>query len=330
MVCKLKDVAEKLGISINTVSRALNDKSGMSDELKHKIKETAKELGYVHNMSASFLRTGRTNTIAIVYDNFFNPYYSIVTSILQREFSNKGYDVFIVSAKRRAVLDEETAQKIISRGVDAIVTFLEVNDNALKLIKKAKKEVLLIGRRSLNSANYLTFDDEYGSYLATKYLIECGHKDILYFSVRLRVSCAVDRLNGYKRAFKEANLEVKEENILYITDTCLNGSQFVLEAEKRNLKYTAILAFNDILAYGAIHELNNLGKKVPEDISVIGFDNVEENMFLPIGLTSINLDKEAICLETVNRVISALNKKKTKFNKLPIPNLVVRRTVKKI
>ena len=66
MVCKLKDVAEKLGISINTVSRALNDKSGMSDELKHKIKETAKELGYVHNMSASYLRTGRTNTIAIV------------------------------------------------------------------------------------------------------------------------------------------------------------------------------------------------------------------------------------------------------------------------
>ena len=230
----------------------------------------------------------------------------------------------------RALLDESCTQKILARGVDAIVSFIEVEKKALNLIKQNNKKILVIGRKSNNGADYLSFNDELGSYLATKHLIEMGHKDILYFSARLRFSCAVDRLNGYKRALSEANIEIKEENIIYVSDTCLNGCDFINEAQNRNLKYTAILSFNDMFAYGAIDQLNNYNKKVPEDVSIIGFDNIESSLHLPVGLTTIDFNKEALCNSTVKKIIKYVKKQKEYVIELPNPKLIIRNTVKKI
>lgn len=294
MICTLKDIAKALGITVNTVSHALLDKDDISEALKEKVRAKAAEMGYVANRSAAFLRTGKTRTIAIVYDDYINPYYSLVTGYIQRVFEAHGYNVMIFTDTcDEAHLRYKTAQNIVSTGADGVLSFLDIEPEAFKLLSGAGRHVLMLGRRSADpSIDCVTGDDVIGGYLATRHLIEKGHRDILMFGASERVSCVRDRVEGYRRALEEAGVAYRPQNVLYMAhDNVYSGKTLVRIAEERGLKYTAVFCFNDLLAFETMAGLEAFGKRVPEDVSVVGFDHLESHLFLPIHLTTIDADK---------------------------------------
>ena len=333
MVCRLKDIADALHISANTVSCALKGRGKMSDELRAKIKQKAAEMGYVSNMSASALRTGHSKAIAIVYDNNFNPYYSIVTGLLQKRFSIEKYDVMMFSDwSHKALLSADMVRQMLARGIDGIVSFLDPEEAALDLIAATGKKLFILGREcSREGVDSIVSDDETGGYIATKHLIENGHRDILMLTANPKISCAQRRLAGYQRALREAKISFRNELILQMGIDGLNGKDLIKIASARKLPYSAVFCFNDMLAYAAIMQLGELRKRVPEDISVVGYDHVESHYFLPIGLTTIDTDKETMVDIAVRKMIAMLNgDKDMQLPVLPAPRLIVGKTVKKI
>lgn len=329
MICRMEDIAKALGITVNTVSRALRDKNDISKELKEKVKAKAAEMGYVPDLNAKYMRTKKTKIIAIVYDYILNPYYSIVTEILQNRLSKEGYNLIIFTeSNKEALFTEELARKILSRGVDGIISFLEPNENATQLIKKFGCYLMILGRDcSHNDIDSITTDDVTGGYLATKFLIDNGHKDILLFSTQHKISCAVQRIEGYKKALKEAGLKVNENNILY----SVSGRHMTEEALKNNLKFSAVICFNDMMAFETIYTLGEKGKKVPQDVSVVGYDYIESHFITPVRLTTIDTDKVQTAQVAAEVLLTKLgDRKQKKFYKTHTPELVEGTTVSKL
>ena len=332
MVCRLKDIAAALNISANTVSCALKGTGKMSDELRARIKRKAAEMGYVSNLSASALRTGFSKAIAIVYDNNFNPYYSIMTGLLQKRFSVEKYDVMIFSDwSHRGLLSADMVRQMLARGIDGIVSFLDAEEEAYDLIESTGKKLFILGRESKRpGVETVLTDDETGAYIATKYLIENGHRNILYFTVKLSISCAQRRLDGHRRALAEAKIPFREENVLCIGSDGGSGREMVMTAAARKLSYTAIFCFNDMFALASMMQLGEYGIRVPEDISVIGYDHVESHYFLPIGLTTIDTDKVGMADMAVRKMVAMLEGKEEPQTALAPPRLIVGKTVAKI
>ena len=333
MVCTLKDIARALGVTVNTVSHALADKDDISVETKRKVREKAAELGYVINRSAQFLRTGRTRIIAIVYDDYTNPYYSVVTGLIRNAVEAYGYNILIVTdTNDAALLRYKTVQNVLSTGADGIISFLDVEPQAAELIRASGKAFLMLGRNSVDrTIDCMTVDDEQGGYLATRHLIDNGHRDILMFGAAADVSCVLQRRAGYRRALNEAGIAYRDEYVLYTAhDGVYHGTQMVHIAEECGLPYTAIFCFNDLLAFQAIAGLNEVGKRVPDDVSVVGYDYIESHLFLPIGLTTIDTDKPRLAEAAAHEMLKKLAHTNIKSNPLAAPALVPGRTVRNI
>ncbi|MDR2201762.1 MAG: LacI family transcriptional regulator, partial [Clostridiales bacterium] len=330
MLCKLKDIAIELNVSVNTVSRALKDMPDISDALKEKINRKAVEMGYIPSMSAKFLRTGKTKTIAIVYDQFINPYYSIVTDILHKKLSAENYNLIIFTDDSGGKLSLPTVRNILSRGADGVISFLDVDAETKRLFDVRGVYVLLLGRNSFGVADSITTDDEAGGYIAAKYLVDCGHRKILMLSGPKDISCFAQRLNGFMRAVVEAGITESEYKVLTIGDDGATAAELLKSAGAR-FDYTAIFCYNDLLAYDVIRTLKNLRLNVPNDVSVIGYDYIESDLPLPYGLASIDTDKAQVAdVASEVMLIKMENRNARAFTKVQTPRLVEGETVNKL
>lgn len=330
MVCRLKDIAEAMSISVNTVSRALNGKDCVSEELRAQIKAKAIELGYVTNINASALRTGQTKTIAIIYDNFFNPYYSVMTGILQRNLFKEGYCAFIVSEGIHPTINYDMAQRILARGVDGVISFVGPDSDARKLFETAQKPLLLLGRKpDCEGMDFIAPDDEAGARRATEFLLDMGHRDIVMFSAKQRHPCSVERTRGFCNALAERGLS-GEDRIFYIGKDGENIGEITDAALASGKKFSAIFCFNDMMAFAAMRRLSRHGLRVPDDVSVIGYDYIESDLMLPVELTSVDTDKNKLAEIAVARIIDVLEKRNGCAYEMPMPVVAVGKTVKKV
>lgn len=334
MICTLKDIALALNVSVNTVSHALKDKPDISEEMKRKVRCKAQEMGYIANRSAQFLRTGKTRLIAVAFDHIVNPYYSIMTGYIQDALRAENYNVMIVTdANDDAILRYETVQNILSTGADGIISFLDVDPKGVELIRRSNKYLLILGRNSADKGiDCITTDDVKGGYLATKHLIDKGHRDILIFLVTETLSCVQDRLAGYKKALSEAGIPYDEQKVLFMgKNNVYDGRALVRIAEERKLKYTAVFCFNDLLAFETITGLKELGKSVPQDVSVAGYDHVESQLIFPINLTTIDSDKKQVADVAVQVMLYKMeNRNARAFAKIHTPVLHEGDTVRNI
>lgn len=295
MNCRLKDIAEELNLSINTVSSALKDRGRIKKETVTLVKKTAHDMGYIPNSNAQSLRTNCTKTISVVYDQFINPYYSIVTDLLNKKFNKHGYNLIIYSdIDSGSKLTAKIAMKILARKVDGIISFLEIDDNAIGIIKNSNTPLLVLGRDMKDvGVDCIYSDDETGGYIATKYLLEQGHRKIMLVGFAENLSCGILRINGHKRALNEFGIKYDEKMCVPNLNQG-NGIGLMEYVSKNNIDYTALFCFNDILAFDCIYRLEQAGVNVPKDVSVVGYDNIQSHLLIPCQLTTIDADKEQL------------------------------------
>lgn len=290
----IKDVAKKVGVSVATVSYVLNGKKKISEDTKKKIYEAIEELNYIPNINAQGLNSHSSRLIGVVVPQtengdklmFQNAFYGEVLGSIEYWARQKGYHV-IVSATDT---NESYLKLAKQRNLDGIIVIGMYPDEFYKELKKTDIPIVLIDSYC-NDFYYhsIRIDDAYGSYLATKYLLENGHSEIAFFVGQVKDNGVMKkRLLGYKQALEQFGVEYNEKYIFEGQIDYDSGIKLADKLVNSKLPITAIVCAADILAIGVMSELYKLGVKVPDDISIVGFDDLETSKYLTPALTTIH------------------------------------------
>ncbi len=302
---RLKDIANRTGYSINTVSHALRGIDDIGEETRNLILKTAQELGYVQNSIAKSMRLGYTKTIAVIIGDISNPHFAIITKEIETTANKKGYSVFLLNTNEDEEQEMSAIRSTIEHGVDGIILCpVQKTTRNIHYLKKTGIPFVLIGRYfpDMKDIHYTICNDKKGGYLATEYLIKHGHKKILMLSGPTHISSSKERLEGYRAALEDYGIEFDESRIIFVPVTEMDCSK-VLPQDG----YTAIFAFSDLIAWNAWKVLRKRGKSVPGDVSIIGFDHIQSRLSLPYCLCSISTYKAKMSITSVEMLINLID-----------------------
>lgn len=299
MKARLKDIAAATGFSVNTVSHALRDMPDISGTTKEIIRQAARELGYIPNLQASSIKSGKSRMISIILPDIANPHFTIVFREIEEYFRKLGITPFFINTNEDPEEELNAVRLSIGQNVDGVILCpTQVHGHSIHLLQDSGIPFVLIGRHfgTEMKANYVVCDDTQGAYLATAHLLELGHRKIAYCKTNDHISSDTERFAGYQKAMAEAGETVAPELVLQLSPTGAHSGEAIRAFLEANPACTAVLAFSDILAYAVIRELLAMGRRVPEDVSVMGFDNICSDYALPIQLSSVSVSKKHMAL----------------------------------
>ncbi|WPK13948.1 MULTISPECIES: LacI family DNA-binding transcriptional regulator [Bacillales] len=278
-----KDVAKLAGVSQTTVSRVLNTPDLVKASTVNKVLKAIEQLNYIPNEQARLLVTSRTNTIALLSGPLHNPFFSDTTAAIVKYANSKGYKVDV-----QFVQDEELEHaysKILERKVDGIIlSCILYEDPFFEKLKRLDIPFITFNRKHQSNENFVEIDNEQAGYIAAQTLQTVGHKHIAYVGGHLTVSTYANRFKGALRVLGET---IPEEYIYHSNTTRTSISQGIDYLLQQPTVPTAIIGASDSIALNVIDELLKRNIRVPEDISVIGIDNVELAAYEQIQLTTV-------------------------------------------
>ena len=334
----IKDVAKKAGVSPATVSLVLNKSTlPISDETKEKVLKVAKELNYRPNMLAVSLATKRSNSIGLILPDVSNPFFSSISKCVQQSAMNRNFAVVTCSTNDDWASTCNYLKFFSDRGVDGIILtqsdFQSEEETAsiLNLIEDIQIPMVLIDRVYETSLlPSVLVDQEKAGYLATQALLETGHRRIGCVAGPLGIYGTRKRLEGYKKALSEYNLEYDSSLVFegkYDLQTGINSVPYML-----GKKVTGVFCFADFIATGVYQGIRNLGRRIPDDLSVVSIDDTILAEAVQPPLTSVAQPIEEIASVAVNTLIQIINNEGNNSNTIHKlePILKVRASVKKI
>ena len=324
----LRDIAAKTGFSVNTVSHALKDQPDISEKTKQLIRQTAREMGYIRNAPAGILRSGVSRTVAIVLGDLSNPLFAITVKGLEVELKKRGYVSFVINTEENRATERMALEMAIEKNVDGVVLCPSPDgEENVSFLQQRGIPFVLHGRYfpALDTSAVLS-DDRRCGYLAARHLLELGHRKLLFFNAPLSVSSARERLEGCREAlagFGQADCRVLE--VAMDSDARRKQMRRALAGSED----TAVLAFSDMMALEVIALLQEMGRPVPEAVSVVGFDNIQSDYLLPVALTTAGSSKTMMVQKSVELLMAQIQKGQAEAVRLVFPAaLTVRKTTK--
>ena len=332
----IKDIAIKTKLSTATVSLVLNGKdSRISQKTRDLVIKTAKELNYRPNQLAVGLITKRTKTIGLIVPDIRNSFFSSLAKGIEDECRNNGWTVILCNTSDKHERDLEYINMLASKGVDGILYCMSADSTIEKfqqcytLLNNLNIRFIMLDR-SFEMPNLITarLNHIKGGYLATKHLIELGHKLIACVTGPKHLEDSNNRLEGYKIALKEANISY-DESIIVEGDYHMESGISAID-RLINKSFTAIFAFNDMMAYGVYKGLRTHNLVVPTDISIIGYDDIYISEIFEVPLTTIHQPVERLG-STSARILIEIIEKEVQSISIPTysPTLVVRKSTTK-
>ncbi|MBQ8526185.1 MAG: LacI family DNA-binding transcriptional regulator [Clostridia bacterium] len=286
----ISDIAKVVGVSVNTVSHALNDKSDISEETKNLIKQTADRMGYIRNSSASFMRSGRSRCISVIVGDISNPHFAIVVKEIERVAKESGYAVFVLNTNEDEALEKDAIVTSLSKNVDGIIICpVQKTEDNVRFLMQSGIPFALVGRHFDGiDTNYVICDDRHGGYLAAEHLINKGHRSIAVFNGPSYISSAVERLDGIKQVFDEKGIALRDKDIYTLSVTFDDHGEIISRAMSSGRDYTAAICFSDIIA------LEFLAATEGKNIEVISFDDIRSKFIMPTRFASITSSKTKV------------------------------------
>jgi DNA-binding LacI/PurR family transcriptional regulator len=309
MPVTVKDIARKAGVSHSTVSRALHDSSLIADETVQRVQQIASEMGYSPSAAARTLKTNRSQFLGVVLSNVDDPFFSELLQGIESGVQGSGYSLFIAAAHRDPERKHEIVQAMVEHRVDGVIicstSFSEKQSGQLL---QYGVPLVVINNQAAEDFRYSIYhDDVDGSRQVTHHLIELGHRKIAYLGNSLSGRTTLDRLTGFRLEMESNGLAVPAE---YIHEAPGGNPENGIEASKRFLalpqRPTAIICYNDMLAIGVLKGLQQLGIRVPEEISVTGFDNIIFSAYTNPPLTTFDQPKRFIGMEAARLLLGLL------------------------
>lgn len=326
----LRDVAQRAGVSTMTVSRVINRNGYVHPETQQRVEQAINELGYVPNTLARSLRLKRTKTLALVLTDITNPFFTTMAREVEDVASDHGFNVIFCNTDESVREQDEYLTVLVQKQVDGVL-LVPASSSAepVTFLQQHGIAVVVLDRRVPGAqVDVVRCEAEQPAYELTRLLLEQGHRRISMLSGPADVSTASDRVAGYRRAFTAAGLTAPEELIFYNAYTTAAGKQMARQALAVAPRPTAFFAANNFIAIGAYHALVEQGLRVPEDISLVAFDDLPSAITLDPFLTVAAQPAEAIGRCATELLLRRLNQTEpAAYQEILLPfTVIVRRS----
>lgn len=328
---RLKDIAQLTGLSVMTVSKALRDEPDVSAETKAKIKALAQQLGYVPDSSAQGLRTKTSKLLGLVIPAVTNPIYARMVYAIEDRASELGYEILFAQTLNKPEREDACLRHLLSRRVDGLfitpVYRFEAETRIYQEIVARKIPAVLLGPPAPFCRNFISIEIEEAaaSFNVTRHLLGLGHKKIAYLTGPPAAPWAHERFEGYRRAHREAGLEVDDKLVFAAGSTIEDGTKATLQMLDEGCHPTAVQAVSDLVAIGCAETLLHQKLKIPEDISVAGFGNILNAELYRVPLTTVSQPKHRMGVAATELMMNQIRGEKFSSRRLPA-ELVVRQS----
>jgi LacI family transcriptional regulator len=275
----MKDIAKKAGVSKATVSRVINNTKPVSKQVREKVERVVNEYNYKPSSVARSLARNETKVIGLIIPDISNAFYSVLVEGISHTAHSRGYNVFLCNTFRDHDLEIEFLNLLEEKEVDAIIlTTFHTTKEQKEFIRKFHKPVVTVNREfigeNLPKVPNIDIDNFKAAYDAVGYLINTGHKKIGIIRAEQQDQTCIDRLNAYKQVLIDHDMPINEGYIVGYDFHFESGYEGMMEILENEEQPDAMFCISDELATGAIRAINDFGLRVPEDISVIGFDDI--------------------------------------------------------
>ena len=323
----IREIAKEADVSIATVSNVINKGYKVREKTRKKVEDVIKKHNYRINIGASSLRTKVSKLIGLIVPKISNPLFSNFYEKIEPYARELGYSIVICNNNYDYMQDVENIEFLASRNIDGLIIIPSVEN--IKVLKPAIKydiPVVLVDRNIENSnCDIVTVDNYKAIYNVVNYLVSFGHKKILYINAEANYYHGQMKLKGFIDAMKNNGLFVNEDLIIR-TKNCKydEGYNLVKDIIRLKVKPSAIIAYNDMLAIGIMKGLNAAGFKIPEDYSLIGFDNIIIDNYLQTGLTSVAYDIDETAKNALQLLADRIKYKNNPQKILLIPATIIK------
>jgi LacI family transcriptional regulator len=324
---RLKDVADRAGVSANTVSRALKGKRDIGKETQKRIKQIAAELGYVPHAAAVSLRSQTSRTIGVIVTFMDNPFYARILKGINDALSKHGYNAITWGNDEDTEKEKHILNSFASHRVAGIL-IVPARDRVSNLDYDTLKtrHITITRKGGLNTQSYFTFDSYASGQLVADHFLKVGRKRPAYLGLDLPISTDYDRFQGYRETFGRAGIELRDGEARFCAPSSKAAYLAFESWMKEKPDFDCLFVGNDQLAFGALRACRDLGVRVPEDVAVIGHDNVEMAQFSSPSLSTIRVPKYTLGFESAESLIKMIKSRdpELRFQKVYRPRLVAR------
>jgi DNA-binding LacI/PurR family transcriptional regulator len=286
----MRDIASHARVSIGTVSHVINGTAGVRPEVSRRVKQAMRGLDYQPSQLARGLRRKRTNMLGMIVPDITNPFFPLVVRGVEDTAYREGYRLVLCNADNDPAKEEKYLEDLLSYRMAGLIIIPSVDSRILSILNENRREnrVICVDRAPDDwTGDSVTVDNEEGAYKAVRYLIGMGHRCIATITGPLHVPNAIQRVTGYRRALAEAGIEVGAEYIQEGRFERISGYQKAQTLLRLLPRPTAIFAANDLIALGILAALREARISCPDDMSVVGFDDLEVTFFTDPPLTTV-------------------------------------------
>ena len=322
----IADIAREADVSMMTVSRAINNKEGLSEETRARILQIVNRLGYRPNTIARGLVTKRTATLGLVVPDNANPFFSELARGVEHTAYTEGYNVFLCNTEEDKDRELTVLQSLSEKLVDGvIVCSSRLPDDALEDALSFYDAKILINRFLQNqSSACLCIDDINGGRMAVNHLIDSGHKAIGFIAGPTNSFSGQQRFKGYKSALENTRIPYNPDWVKHCLPMVKAGFAATRELLSQNKEITALFCYNDLVAVGALKACAELGHKVPDDIAIVGFDDIMLASLVTPSLTTCRVPRYEMGVQAAKMLLEQVNGQMIRNNELSEPELIIR------
>lgn len=283
----IRDVAKRAGVAPITVSRVINNSGYVNEKTRARVEAAIADLGYVPNVLARSLRSRRTNTLGLILTDISNPFWTTVARGVEDAASDAGFNVILCNTDESEAEQDKYLHVLIQKQVDGVLLVPARSAvEPIKFIQSQNTSVVVLDRRIPSSqADAVRCDSEGGAYQLTRLLLSLRHRRIAMLSGPQGVSTAEDRVTGFRRALADAGANVDAAPVYYGKFSLESGYDMTMQALAQTPRPSALFAGNNFIAIGALRALRDAGLRVPEDLALVGFDDLPADLVVDPFLT---------------------------------------------
>ncbi len=308
LITTIKDIAKRAGVSVATVSHVMNKTRFVSDILKKRVKNAMIELDYYPNIMAGSLRSHKTKVIGLIVPDNSNPLFAALSMLLEQMSTPSNYNIILCNSSYDLENELNCIELLRSKRVDGLIIIPTMtNPECINQLIDSKLPVVTLHHIIPGcEADSVVINNFKGTYEATEYLINLGHRHIGYIDRPVSLQHSMERFKGYRDALKEHGVKYYDSVIQCNGFNYIDGAEAMKKLLEKEPDITAVLAFNDTIAIGVIRALNDKGIKIPEDISVVGFDDIELSSFITPRLTTVHFPKHKMAETAVELLLKRI------------------------
>ncbi|TMW71504.1 LacI family DNA-binding transcriptional regulator [Alteribacter natronophilus] len=334
MAVTIKDVAKRANVAPSTVSRVIANSPRISQRTKEKVREAMSELGYHPNFNARSLANQSTKTIGLVMPNsanktFQNPFFPEVIRGISTKAHMLEYGLYLSTGQTEEEIFEEVKHMVQGRRVDGIILlYSRVNDKVISYLYEQKFPFTVIGRpydQRMSDITYVNNDNFKAAKTVTEYLLLLGHERIAFIGGNLDFVVTVDHMEGYERALNNAGVKLRDEYVVFHEEIQEGGQEAVIDLMSLKEPPTAMLVADDMMTFGVLRMLSEMDMKVPDDVSIVSFNNVMISELSAPPMTTVDINIYSLGYEAATCLIEKIMQPAAKPKKVLIPHKLIKR-----